>query len=73
VRFFAWRDHHKVGEIADIEPLHVAAYVEAMQHGFEKPSAPRRHPHAVATTPRLRLRRAALLWFSWCSSAHRRL
>jgi site-specific recombinase XerD len=27
VRFFAWCDHHKIGEIADIEPLHVAAYM----------------------------------------------
>ncbi len=25
VRFFTWCDHHKIGEIADIEPLHVAA------------------------------------------------
>jgi hypothetical protein len=24
-RFFAWCDHHKLGAIADIEPLHVAA------------------------------------------------
>jgi site-specific recombinase XerC len=38
VRFFAWVDRHKIGEIADIEPLHVAAYIEAMQNGFEKPS-----------------------------------
>ena len=30
VRFFAWCDQHKVGEIVDIEPLHVAAYVEAL-------------------------------------------
>jgi site-specific recombinase XerD len=37
-RFFAWCDEHKLGGIADLEPLHVAAYVEAMQHGFEKPS-----------------------------------
>ncbi len=37
-RFFAWCDHHKVGEIADIEPLHVAAYVEAMAKDFEKPT-----------------------------------
>jgi integrase/recombinase XerD len=37
-RFFAWCDEHKFGAIADIEPLHVAAYIEAMQHGFEKPS-----------------------------------
>src|SRR5450759_5531094 len=37
-RFFAWCDHHQLCAIADIEPLHVAAYIEAMQHGFEKPS-----------------------------------
>jgi integrase/recombinase XerD len=37
-RFFAWCDKHKLGGIADIEPLHVAAYIEAMQDGFEKPS-----------------------------------
>ncbi len=37
-RFFAWCDQHNVGEIADIEPLHVAAYVEAMGKDFEKPT-----------------------------------
>jgi site-specific recombinase XerD len=37
-RFFAWCDHHKIGEIADIEPLHVAAYVEALGKDFEKPT-----------------------------------
>ena len=37
-RFFAWCDQHEVGEIADIEPLHVAAYVEAMAKDFEKPT-----------------------------------
>jgi site-specific recombinase XerD len=37
-RFFAWCDGHKLGGIAEIEPLHVAAYIEAMQGGFEKPS-----------------------------------
>jgi hypothetical protein len=25
-RFFAWCEHHKLGQLADIEPLHVAAY-----------------------------------------------
>ena len=48
-RFFAWCDHHKVGEIADIEPLHVAAYVEARQ-GFREAdgqAASRLDPHAV--------------------------
>ena len=29
-RFFAWCDHHKIGEIVDIEPLHVATYIEAL-------------------------------------------
>src|SRR3984957_12213399 len=38
VRFFDWCDHHKLGGLADIEPLHVAAYIETMQSGFEKPS-----------------------------------
>jgi site-specific recombinase XerD len=37
-RFFAWCDRHAIGEIADIEPLHVAAYVEAMAKDFEKPT-----------------------------------
>ena len=38
VRFFEWCDTHKIGEIADIEPLHVAAYVEALGKDFEKPT-----------------------------------
>lgn len=38
VRFFAWRDRHKIGELVAIEPLHVAAYIEELQRGFEKPS-----------------------------------
>jgi hypothetical protein len=33
-----WCDRHKIGEIADIEPLHVAAYIEALGKDFEKPS-----------------------------------
>jgi len=37
-RFFAWCDQHQLGQLADIEPLHVAAYIEAMLHGFEKHS-----------------------------------
>jgi hypothetical protein len=60
-RFFAWCDQHKLGAIADIEPLHVAAYIEAMQAGFEKPSV-KQHLAAIrmasvrcrpATMPRL--------------------
>src|ERR1700735_341838 len=30
-QFFAWCDQHRIGEIADIEPLHVAAYIENLQ------------------------------------------
>src|SRR5271165_1509851 len=42
VRFFAWCDQRKIGEIADIEPLHVAAYVEALGKDFEKPTVKQR-------------------------------
>jgi site-specific recombinase XerD len=38
VRFFTWCDRHRIGEIADIEPLHVAAYIEALGKDFEKPT-----------------------------------
>jgi len=37
-RFFAWCDRHKIGELTDIEPLHVAAYVEGLGKDFEKPT-----------------------------------
>jgi site-specific recombinase XerD len=37
-RFFAWCDHHQLGQLADIEPLHVAAYIEALGKDFEKPT-----------------------------------
>ena len=37
-RFFAWCEHHRIGTLADIEPLHIAAYIETMQSDFEKPS-----------------------------------
>ena len=38
VRFFAWCDHHQLGELAAIEPLHVAAYIEGLQRAYAKPS-----------------------------------
>ena len=37
-RFFGWCERHHVGELADIEPLHVAAYIEAIGKDFEKPT-----------------------------------
>ena len=37
-RFFEWCDGHHLGRLEDIEPLHVAAYIETMGRNFEKPS-----------------------------------
>jgi integrase/recombinase XerD len=37
-RFFAWCEYHRIGQLADIEPLHVAAYIEALGKDFEKPT-----------------------------------
>jgi len=37
-QFFAWCDRRRIGEIADIEPLHVAAYVESLQGSMAKPT-----------------------------------
>jgi integrase/recombinase XerD len=36
--FFAWCDRHRIGEIDEIEPLHVAAYIEGLQAFMAKPS-----------------------------------
>ena len=36
--FFSWCDRHHIGGIADIEPLHVAAYIENLQHAMPKPT-----------------------------------
>jgi site-specific recombinase XerD len=37
-RFFAWCDHHQLGALDEIEPLHIAAYIEALGKDFEKPT-----------------------------------
>jgi site-specific recombinase XerD len=37
-RFFAWCEHHRLGALDEIEPLHVAAYIEALGKDFEKPT-----------------------------------
>ncbi|MBV9828867.1 MAG: site-specific integrase, partial [Alphaproteobacteria bacterium] len=36
--FFAWLEQHGITELVDIEPLHVAAYVEALQDTAAKPT-----------------------------------
>src|SRR5690242_13390077 len=37
-RFLAWCQRNQIGQLADIEPLHIAAYIEALQTRFEKPT-----------------------------------
>jgi site-specific recombinase XerD len=37
-RFFGWAEDRGIGALAKISPLHVAAYIEAMQRDFEKPT-----------------------------------
>ena len=36
--FFAWVEQHEIGELADIEPIHVAAYIEVLQTTDAKPT-----------------------------------
>jgi site-specific recombinase XerD len=36
--FFAWVERHEIGELADIEPIHVAAYIEVLQTTAAKPT-----------------------------------
>jgi site-specific recombinase XerD len=36
--FFAWLEQHGIVELVDIEPVHVAAYVEALQDNAAKPT-----------------------------------
>src|SRR5215208_895410 len=44
--FFAWLEQRGVTELVDIEPLHVAAYVEALQETVAKPTV-KQHLAAV--------------------------
>jgi len=44
--FFAWVDRYKIGQLVDIEPLHVAAYVEALGTRMAKPTV-KQHLAAV--------------------------
>jgi Phage integrase, N-terminal SAM-like domain len=36
--FFAWVEQHEIGGLADIEPVHVAAYIEVLQTTAAKPT-----------------------------------
>jgi len=37
-RFFDWCEDAKIGALADIEPIHVAAYIESLGQSYEKPT-----------------------------------
>jgi hypothetical protein len=37
-RFFTWREHERVDEVAAIEPMHRAVYMRGLGKDFEKPS-----------------------------------
>ena len=36
--FFAWCEANGIDELADIEPIHVGAYIKSMADAFEKPT-----------------------------------
>ena len=36
--FFAWLDQHDIGELTDIEPMHVSLYIETLQATAAKPT-----------------------------------
>jgi site-specific recombinase XerD len=36
--FFDWVERHRIGELADIEPIQVAAYIEGLQETAAKPT-----------------------------------
>jgi site-specific recombinase XerD len=36
--FFAWVERHEIGGLADIEPVHIAAYIEVLQETAAKPT-----------------------------------
>jgi site-specific recombinase XerC len=44
--FFVWCDRHRIGGIDEIEPLHVAAYVESLGQAMSKPTV-KQHLAAV--------------------------
>src|SRR5215207_4985044 len=37
-QFFDWCDQHRIGGIVDIEPVHVATYIEGLQQSMSKPT-----------------------------------
>jgi site-specific recombinase XerD len=64
-RFFAWCDQNQIGQLADIEPLHVAAYIEALKV-LEKRKAGAEPQLKDATKPTTKQHLAAIrMLFDW--------
>jgi integrase len=67
--FFAWLEQHGVGELADIEPFHVAAYIKALKvadPGKRRAKEGPRERNRAASRPTVKLRLAAIrLLFDW--------
>ncbi|HEY7580949.1 MAG TPA: phage integrase N-terminal SAM-like domain-containing protein, partial [Acetobacteraceae bacterium] len=64
-RFFAWCEHNQIGQLADIEPLHVAAYIEALKV-LEKRKAGAEPQLKDATKPTTKQHLAAIrMLFDW--------
>jgi hypothetical protein len=45
-RFLSWCEHHRITDLASIEPIHVAAYIEILGRDFEK-STVKQHLAAI--------------------------
>ena len=45
-RFLSWCEHHRIADLASIEPIHVAAYIELLGRDFEK-STVKQHLAAI--------------------------
>ena len=61
--FFAWLDQYRIGELADIEPLHVAAYIKTLKvSAAGKPAVKERE----ASKPTVKQHLAAIrMLFDW--------
>jgi site-specific recombinase XerD len=61
--FFAWLDQHGIGELPDIEPFHVAAYLKALR---VSEAADRAVRERVAAKPTIKQHLAAIrMLFDW--------
>jgi hypothetical protein len=66
--FFAWLEQHGIGELVDIEPFHVAAYLKALKskRGEPRGKHPDKDEEPVAADPTKKQHLAAIrMLFDW--------